>query len=191
MLDKLLMGEAVWFGVPALVATTLFIIRMLLMAFGHAHDVELHDLDVGEAETHDAAGAFKALSVQTLTAFAMGFGWGGIAGLYTLRWDFAHSLIAAAVSGVAMVWVLAMLLKAVGQLHRSGNIDIETAVGLIGEVYVGIPARGEGSGQVRVVMSERMRILNAQSEEGPVLTNTRVRVVHVNGDNTVTVTPVV
>ena len=94
------------------------------------------------------------------------------------------------VAGIAMVWVLAALLKAVGQLQSSGNVSLDTVVGCEGEVYVNVPPKGQGTGQVRIVAGDRMRIINAQSEGDSVPSQSRVRVVRANGDNTVTVTPV-
>jgi hypothetical protein len=185
----LLQGDAIWFGVPALVGTLLFIIRMVLMLMGTDHDMA-SDTDVAAADGHDAAGAFKALSLQTFTAFAMGFGWGGILGLYTLNWGMGKSLLLASGTGVGMVWLLAVMLRMMLDLQSSGNQKLESALGCEGEVYVGIPPKGQGTGQVKVVVSDRMRIINAQSEGEGVPSQSRVRVVRVNGDNTVTVAPV-
>lgn len=189
MFSMLLTGDAVWFGVPALVGTALFIIRMLLMLLGG--DLETADSDPGASpDAHDAVGAFKILSLQTLTAFAMGFGWGGIMGLYTLKWSMPGSLLLACGTGVLMVWLLALMLRMILELQSSGNVSLESTVGCEGEVYVGIPPKGQGAGQVKLVVSDRMRIVNAQSDGDEVPSQARVRVVRVNGDNTVTVTPV-
>lgn len=205
MLNNLLTGDAAWFGVPALVGTGLFLLRMGLMLLGHGHAGDMHPGDLHTADAHalenpahahnlqdphNAAGAFKLLSIQALMAFAMGFGWGGIAGLYTFQWSFPRSIIAGVAAGAAMVWVLAALLRAVGLLQRDGATHLESAVGCEGEVYVGIPPEGQGAGQVRVVVSDRLRIVNARSLEGPLATQSKVRILHVNPDNTVAVAPV-
>ena len=54
-----------------------------------------------------------------------------------------------------------------------------------GTVYVRVPARGEGRGQVRVVVNGRQRIFNAISEGGAVESKTHVRVTRVNSFNIV------
>jgi len=191
MLDKLLTGDAIWFGVPALVGTLLFVIRMVLMMFGgHGMDVDHGDVTDGggAVDGHDAAGAFKALSLQTMMAFAMGFGWGGILGMFTLRWDFGKSMLVGVAMGVFMVWLLALMLKATMELQSSGNVRLDQAIGTEADVYVQIPATG--TGQVKVVVKDRMRIVNASWEgDGPAQAS-RVRVVRVNPDNSVVVTPV-
>jgi hypothetical protein len=193
MLDKLLTGDAIWFGVPALVGTLLFVIRLVLMLVG-GHGGDLHhdvpDTSTGEVDGHDTAGAFKALSLQTFMAFFMGFGWGGILGKYTLHWDFGPSMGLGVGCGVFMVWILALMLKAMMELQSSGNVRLEQAVGAEADVYVQVPPKGQGAGQVRVVLKDRMRIVNATSEGEGAATSSRVRVVRVNADNSVTVTPV-
>jgi hypothetical protein len=199
-LDQLLTGPSAWFGVPALLATTLFIIRIIMLLAGAHHGADLHhDVpDTGPAhDTHnhaskldDAVGAFKVLSLQTVTAFAMGFGWAGIAALNGYHKPFALCLFFAVAGGVAMVWLLALLLKAMHDLQSSGNITNESTIGLCGDVYVTVPPKGQGTGQVRVVVDERMRIYNAHSAADAAPTSSKVRVLAVNNDNTLTITPI-
>jgi hypothetical protein len=188
VLEKLLTGDAIWFGVPALVGTLLFVVRMVLMLVGHGVDHAEAGGGDGGGDGQDAAGAFKALSLQMFMAFAMGFGWGGILGMYTLRWDLGRSMLVGVGVGVFMVWLLAVMLKATMELQSSGNVRLEQAVGTEADVYVQIPA--QGTGQVKVVVKDRMRIVNASWEGEGVPQASRVRVVKVNPDNSVMVTPV-
>jgi hypothetical protein len=199
MLDKLLSGSAAWFGVPAVVGSALFLLRMVMMGVGGHHGIELHAHDVPDAGHGDAHGgdqhdnpalAFKVLSIQTITAFAMGFGWAGLAALHGFHQSLVTSGLAAAVGGVAMVWVLMLLLKAVSDLQSSGNVTMADTLGCEGDVYATVPAKGQGAGQVRIVVSERQRIFNATSDSDAAPTASKVRVVKVNDDNSLTVTPI-
>ncbi len=61
---------------------------------------------------------------------------------------------------------------------------------LEGAVYTNVPEKGSGRGQVRVVVEGRDRIYNAISDRQAIPTSSRVRVVRVNQDHTLTVTPV-
>jgi hypothetical protein len=201
----LLNGPAVWFGVPALLATTLFVLRMVLLLAGAHHGGDFHhDVpDSGPADSggghhadaktsaaDDAVGAFKVLSLQTITAFAMGFGWAGIAALNGFHKPMVTCVLFGILGGVAMVWILALLLKAMHDLQASGNISLESTIGLCGDVYANIPPKGQGTGQVRVVVSDHMRIYNAHSADQAAPTATKVRVLAVNEDNTLTVIPI-
>ena len=194
MLDELFSGNLLFFSVPAVAGTIFFVIRLIMMFAGlggHGDlDVDHGGLDAGadaSADPHHSTELFKILSIQSIAAFMMGFGWGGVGGLKGAGWEFGTSLLSAVAGGVAMVWLLTWLLKLVHDLQSSGTVSIQSAMGAEGDVYVTVPQRGQGVGQVRVIVSDRQRIYNAVSETNPLPTNTRVRVTRINEDNTLTV----
>lgn len=188
MLDLFFSGGAAWFTVPAAIGTSVFLLRLCLLFVGH------HVGDVGDVHAGDVHGdpgdAFKVLSIQSIGAFIMGFGWAGLGALKGSGWPIPTALAVGAAGGTAMVWLLAMLLRAVNGLQTSGNIVPEDAVGLEGDVYVTVPPKSGGTGQVRLNVHERQRIMNAVSVGDALPTNTRVRVVQVNDDRTITVAPI-
>jgi hypothetical protein len=194
MLDDLFSGNMLFFSIPAIAGTFFFIIRMVMMFAGLGDHHGGGDFDASAVDAtgdgHDSTEVFKVLSIQSIVAFLMGFGWGGLGGLRGAGWEFPTALVSALVGGVAMVWLLSWLLKLVYDLQSTGTVSIQSAVDAEGDVYVTVPARGSGVGQVRVIISERQRIYNAISEDQPLPTNTRVRVTRVNEDNTLTVSPI-
>ncbi len=194
------------FAIPAIAGSFFFLLRFIMMiagagfdgdAGGHdmgGHDLGAHDFDAGgdagDGASHhhdDSTDSFKVLSIQSIAGFIMGFGWGGLGAYRGLGWDIEMSLLAAIAGGGLIVWILAMIFKSIGLLHASGNIAIQDAVGCTGSVYVGVPARNEGRGKVRLVVNSRARIFNAVSSGEELPRNTRVKVVMVNRDNTVTI----
>ena len=86
-----------------------------------------------------------------------------------------------------MTWILATLLRWMYSLESTGNVSIQMALGVEGEVYANLPARGEGHGQVRIVVDSRQRIYNAVSDGDAIPTGSRIRVTEVNSDRTLTV----
>ena len=88
-----------------------------------------------------------------------------------------------------MVLLLAAVMRNVRRLEASGNIHVRTTLGATGDVYVAVPEKGKGVGEVRLVIGDRQRMVNAVSEGGALPSKTRVKVSAVNPDNTVTVTP--
>ena len=82
---------------------------------------------------------------------------------------------------------LAKLLQAVFRLQASGNIRIDETLDLEGSVYIASPGDG-GRGRVRLIVDNRERFFNAVSEDEVLEPQTRVRVLRVNDDNSVTVT---
>jgi hypothetical protein len=186
-MTELFFGDnAGWFTVAAIIGTAAFIIRIILMMVGH-HGL---DTDLGTGDVHtDPADSFKALSIQTITAFLMGFGWAAL-GAYRgsdLLWTVSAGI--GVVGGVVMVWFLALLLKALYDLQSSGNIDLKNAIGHEADVYLTVPPRGQGRGQIRVIVQDRQRIINAVTDGEALPTSSRVRITRVNEDNTLTVSP--
>lgn len=189
MLDLLFTDHAAWFGVPAVVGTFFFVLRMVMMFVGG----DLHgDLDAAGVDLHhgDPAEAFKVLSLQSIAAFLMGFGWGGLAGLHGADWSWQASTLLAFGCGVGMLWLLGMMFRAIFSLQASGNVAIEDTVGVEADVYVTVPGERSGRGQVQVVVDNRQRTYNAITEGQTLPTRSRVRITRVNDDHTVTVTPV-
>jgi hypothetical protein len=191
MIETLFGGSAAWFGVPAILGTFYFLVRLVLMLAGMGGGGDLHAGDGGDVAAGGAHGdstdALKVLSIHSFAAFLMGFGWGGLAAHhgFDVRWSIA--LLWGLAAGAAMVWIQGLALKALYDLQSSGTVSIESAVGAEGTVYVRIPAQGAGRGQVRVIVDGRERTYNAITEGDPIERPARVRVVHVNEDNTVTV----
>ena len=200
MLGGLFQQEALFVTIPAVLGTTVFLIRLGLMAIGGFGDgVDGVDIDVdvdadvdlgADVEGGDSTHAFELLSVQSIAAFLMGFGWGGVGGLVGFDWSFPMSMLTGVAFGAGLVWLLGLLMKAMYDLQSSGNVCIQDAVGAQGTVYTNVPAKGDGRGQVRVVVNQRARIYNAVSDGDAIVTNSDVRIVRVNEDHTLTVTSV-
>lgn len=191
MLNVLFANDAIWFTIPALLGTGFFLIRVLLMAFGAA-GLDFHDgaHDAIDTNHHDATDAFKLLSVQSVVAFMMGFGWGGLAALQGTDWSMPVVIAAGAACGLVMAWTLGLLLRSMYNLQASGNVDIGSMVGRQAVVYLTVPPLGKGTGQITVVIDDKQRTINAvASGEEPLPTHSRVSILSANDDNTVTVVP--
>ena len=189
-MTELLFGDnAAWFGVPALVGTLFFFIRLVMLLVGGDHGLDLHhDSGAGISLDHpDSSAAFKVLSVQTVSAFLMGFGWGGL-GVYR-GWGLPASFAVPVGLGVGsgMVWLLTRMFTWIAGFQSSGTMDISAALYEEGTVYLTVPARRGGRGTVRVVVADRQQYYAAVTEGDAIASQARVRVTQVNDDNTLTV----
>lgn len=165
----------------ALVGTCFFLFRLVGMAwggFGGGHDALDHG-DVGGGGTEGAHGdggtdhshasdstdaAFKLVSLQSLTGFFMTFGWAGLAGQKQFGLGTTLSFVIALVAGGFAMFTTASLFKLMGKLSSSGDVFIiQKTLGLSGSVYARIPA--EGRGQVRLLINNGTRFLDATSED--------------------------
>jgi hypothetical protein len=189
MYDLFFSDGAAWFSIPAFVGSAFFLLRIVMLLAGAGHGGGDFHGDIGHGGGHhsDSGHDFQILSVQSIAAFMMGFGWGALAGYRAMHWEIPASLAFGCVAGGGMVYLLAILLKGMADLQSSGTVSIEGAAGREGDVYVKVPADQKGGGQVRVNIGDRQRIFNAISSGEELPSGTRIRVLKVNSDNTVTV----
>jgi hypothetical protein len=193
MIDLLFGQHAGWFTAPALLGTLFFLLRLLIPG-GDADGADAVGLDSadhsGAGAHHDSQWALRFLSVQAICAFLMGFGWTGFAAYRGSALGPGLSAIVGLGGGVGMAWILGAMLRGAMRLEASGNIEIGSALGREGDVYVTVPAAGGGRGQVRLVLGDRQRIFSAVSAAEEIRPPARVRVVKVNDDRTLTVAPI-
>jgi len=178
--------NALWFTFPAFLGTAFLLLRFLLLSIGGGGDID-DGHDVGLDQHAHGADGLKLLSLQTAIAFCMGFGWAGLIGYRGLQWGIPASIGIGAVGGIFMMWLMAFLLRAAMELQSSGNVNVQSAIGLEGTVYVTVPATGKGTGQITLVIGEQQRTYSAVSADEELPRNARVRVLSVNGDNSVLV----
>ncbi len=198
--------EAV-FAVIAWVSSILLILQMVASWFGGfgGHDLGDGGLDLGHgdlshgfdhgdfshggAEHPDGVGHAGpgVISVRTVLAFLVGFGWAGVILLRSGVVLFL-AILGAALVGVIFLLVVFWLAVQIYRLSESGTIDSRNALGQSGTVYLPIPAKGQGKGQVQVVVQNRLRELPAVTdEEAPLPTGTRIQVVKVLDDGSMLV----
>src|SRR5262245_17518174 len=136
MLELFFGHHAGWFTAPALIGTAFFVIRLLAISAGFDHT--LHDTSapppIGDHHP-DPVHGFKFISLQGALAFMMGFGWGGLGAMRGAGWSIPASTLTGLLCGVAMVWLLCLLLKGIHDLQSSGNLSILSTHGAAGDVY--------------------------------------------------------
>jgi hypothetical protein len=196
MVDILFGGGAVWFGIPAVVGTIFFLGRVVLMLVGGGdfhHDASFDlsggDVDAGgmDLQHPDSDTSFNILSIQTIAAFLMGFGWGGLGVVRGWGLPALLGVPVGIVTGSAMVWILGKLLMLISRMQSSGTLSIASALYEEGVVYVTVPAERSGRGSVRVIVDNRMQYYPAITDGAALVTGAKVRVTSVNDDNTLTV----
>ncbi|MBX7057882.1 MAG: hypothetical protein K1X75_07430 [Leptospirales bacterium] len=149
----------------------LFLVRILLQLLGAdgVHDLS-PEIDAGETDA-----SFQFLSLQGIASFLMMFGLVGLAMDRSGGLPGAVSVLAATAAGFASVWIVGRIYIAMRGLQSSGNVDIESAVGAEGTIYLTVPANGRG--KIQLVVSGRLREYDAISQAGVELpTGRRVRV---------------
>jgi hypothetical protein len=153
-------------------------------------DVDM-DLDAdADIDMHmDSTGAFELFSLLSILAFFMGVGWMGLACRVSWGLGSPISAIYATAFGLSLMGLSSGLMYAVRQMAEEGRYDVETAVGEIGKVYLTIPAKGEGQGEVEVTVSGRRKVLPAISNSKSISSFERVKIIEVVGEETFLVEP--
>ena len=140
----------------AIPSTLILIVQTVMVLFGFAEGGDVGDVDADdlmEGDTDD--GGLGLFSVRGIVSMLCIMGWSGVALLETALPTSLSVLIAFAL-GVAALFGMALLMKAVYRLQSSGNIDLGNAIGKVGQVYLPIPAGGTAPGKVNVTIQEKL-----------------------------------
>ncbi|MGB0767874.1 MAG: hypothetical protein ACPGYV_09195 [Phycisphaeraceae bacterium] len=178
------LDTAVYAGM-ALLGTALFLVRMLLMFVVGGLDGGV-EFDVEDIE-HGTG--FSLISLQSIIGFFMGAGWAGLAA--RLEWGLDTPISAAIAGGFGFVLMVlsALMMFAALKLKHEVKYEMNDAAGKIGTVYMTIPEKGAGTGQVRVSISGRQMTVDAVSSGEKIDAFTAVRIDEVRGDNVLVVSP--
>ena len=176
------------FALIAIPSTLIMLIQTVMLLIGIGDGGE-GDVDGDEVFEGDGDG-LVLFSVRGVVSTLTVMGWSAVALLETLAPALAISI--AAVLGVATLFGMAFLMRAVAKLQASGNIDVENAVGKVATVYIPIPAGGKGSGKVTITLQEKYSEFTAiTAGKEKLSTGELVRVVAVDGTGVLVVEPLV
>ncbi|MBQ0073345.1 MAG: NfeD family protein [Prevotella sp.] len=177
-----------FYWVIAIISSVIFIIQTLLTFIGiDAVDGADMDFDTADGDTMDAGGAMSLFSVRSLVNFAVGFGWSGI----TLRESIGNGIVLTIVSfviGVAFGAMYPYMKKKLMKLETNGSYKIADCVGKQADVYLRIPASGQGRGKVQVSINGSIHEIDAISVDEEIPTGARVTIIKAEG-NVLTVKP--
>ena len=162
-------------GIPA---TLVLIVQTILLLFGIGDGDDGIDLD-GDGIPDEVGGddGLSLFSIRGIVGMLCVAGWAGIVFI-----DFGLSnilaIFLALLCGVATLFGIAYLMKAVLKLQSNGTIELGTAVGKTGQVYIPIPPKGTGRGKINVVVQDRYIEVDAvTNSEDTLKTGETVRVV--------------
>ena len=168
-----------WFF--ALAGSAYFGISGVLYLFGFGGVSDLPDgldldMDGGVDIPHADTGFpdFRFLSLRTILAFIMMFGWGGL--IFGGRQHPFAGFIGAMICGLAAMALTAFVIGLLLKLQQSGTKNSAQMIGLTGKVYLTIPAGRKKAGKVVVNAGDDTREIAAFSEE-ELSTGTPVKVV--------------
>lgn len=167
----------------ASIGGVIFVIRMIMMFGGMDSDV---DFDMSDGDLGDTGDAFVIFSINTISAFLLMFGLGGLTGLKQFEWGQTGALIFGFGCGCFIVWVINVVMKKMKKLQEDGTMNLNQAIGQEATVYLTIKP-GE-KGKVQMAVNSALQTFDAVSDcEKPISTGTRVKVINVGTDRSLTV----
>jgi membrane-bound ClpP family serine protease len=132
-------------------STILFGLKLLALAH--------MDFDAGD-ELADSS--FTFLSLQSILAFFMGFGW---AGSTCAKKEYEMSsvvvILISVAAGTALLFLSVWLMSLVKKLNFTPKVDLNSAIGRIGTAYTRM--RPNGTGKVRIELNGKVSIFNAKN----------------------------
>lgn len=146
------------------------------------------DTDTG-ADAHDVGGGLKLLSLRALVAFGVGFGWaGGLA--KNDGWSTGAAMLLAIAVGLVFMAAIYAVMHFMMKLQADGTLNYKNAIGLVGQVYVTVPANHAGQGQIELTLQGRMITASAVTRfSSPLLPQATAQVVDIEGNNILVVEP--
>lgn len=181
--NSLLIEKQIFYAI-GIFSLAVLLLQILLTLVGVGH----HDADFSGHGGHESG--MGLLTVRTVTAFFVGFGWAGV-----IMLNKGYSMIVAigtgAATGVAFLLATAFLIRNLLRLQSSGgNVDYNNAIGLVGTVYVTIPGAEVGGGQVELNIQGRLMMVAAYTKSVSALRpNTKIKVIGLIGGSTLLVEP--
>lgn len=183
------------FFICGAVSSIFFILRVLMMVFGGFFDGDLDgDSDTGDggdgdgSDSSDTDASFKLLSIHSITAFFMMFGWIGLTCYRQYGLHEVLSVLSAGLGGLLSMIVIAYVFKLAMKLVSTGSdFNINNLVGAKAVVYQQITPENGGKIQVSVE-GDMTREFDAVSFDKDIIESfTAVEIVEVIDSHTVAV----
>lgn len=174
-----LLQKVYW--VIAVASTLIFLIQLFMTFMGHDGD----DLDGDHGDTSEMGhgDGIDIFSVKSILSFLMFFGWSGLAAISLGMNIWWTSLGISFLVGIIMMFVTAWALMLLIKLQSNGVMDIKTAIGKTGEVYLTIPPNKTAIGKVQIIVNNSYKTLDALTEDDEeIKTGALIEVVEVVGD---------
>lgn len=150
------------YWIIALVGSAVFIVIFFLTFIGGA-DSDM-DTNASEFQADDGGVGFQFFTFKGIVAFFTIFGWTGITCLNN-GFSSTATIIIATIAGLIMMVVTSSLFYWMHKLAESGTLNINNAVGVIGEVYLPIGAERSKMGKVQIKVQGSLRELEAITDE--------------------------
>ena len=139
----------------AISSTIFFVLRMIIfMIIGGDAEISADFDSIAEVDT-----SFTFLSVQSVSAFCMGFGWCGLAALKQFELSQPIIYTIAVLIGFICMFLSAYLMFSIKKLNKKVVIDINELVDTEGKAYTDFEPNCNG--KIEIILNKKLTILEA------------------------------
>ena len=183
------------FAIIAIPSTLVLIVQTVLLFFGIGDGdldgaTDLIDADISDGIEAGGDG-LAVFSIRGIVAMLAVSGWSGLA-MHQAGWDLWLVILLAAIFGILALLGIAYMMKAIMKLQDDGNMDLGSAIGKSGKVYIPIPGNMAGSGKINLTLQERFIEVDAVTPCDRIIkTGETVRVIATDEVGTLVVEPVI
>ena len=186
-------------AVPATVIMILQTVMIFIGMAGHS-DVDMPDdngidgvfgNDSPDApDVHMGDSGLRIFTVRGMVAFFAVGGWAGLSAL-SLSGSPSAAIITSLIAGTLALLLVAWFFKWAASLNENGTLQMDSAVGMVGEVYITVPPDMTGTGKVNVIIQGRLTEAEAMTEcSRPLKYGEPVEVIGMAVGNTLMVKPI-
>lgn len=171
----------------AVPASLILVIQTIMTFLGMSGEIDVDFDGDGDVDV-EGGNSVTLFSVRNLVAFFTFFGWSG---LWMLDNGFSPVVVVilSILIGLLFVGISMGMFYTISRLQRSGNLRIQNAIGLVGEVYIPIPPNREKSGKIMVSVQGALMELEAFTDDPETLkSGTQVEIVGSIGTSKLLVT---
>jgi len=177
-MEQITQNAVAYYYYLAWFATILFIIKLIIFWVGGGGDSETSADFNTETDTD---GTFHFISLQSILAFLMGFGWMGYAAITAFNLENLAAFGSAFGVGLVFLFGSAYLMTIVKKLEKTVKKDKATAVDKIGKAYTDFAPKGQG--RVEIEINEQLTVADAvNSTEEEIKAFDQVKVVKVENE---------
>jgi len=170
----------------ALVGTIFFVVRLIILVLTGGMDMDM-DLHPGSGDVGHPDSSFEVISLNTITAFVMMFGWIGLACLKQFNMEATAAVAGATGAGLLCMLTTAYFFKQAKKMASGGSaFCLDKTVGKKATVYQRIPEHGRGKITLSVGdMTHEIEAVSAEQKD--IASFVTVEVVRVVDQRTVAV----
>ena len=149
------------YWVLALPSSLIFTVMLVLTFLGG--DLEDGGGADSDIDADDGIG-FQFFTLKNLVGFFTVFAWTGLACIDS-GLGIPTTVIISVICGMVIMAIMASLFYMMGKLVGSGTLNIDNAIGGVGEVYLPIGKNKSGFGKVQISIQGGLRTLQAMTED--------------------------